>query len=128
MDEHERVPTSSELVMAAAAASGTDMEAVSSDGADGGRRADGGADTATGADAGALSAAAATEEGCRVGVLEESPSSSSNKLTLLPLCALIFYEVSGGPYGIEVGRTSMKDGCLWGLPTTSAVGWRLLAV
>lgn len=63
MEEHERVPTSSEPLMATA-----------------------------------------TEEG-RVGVHTPGSPSSSNQLTLLPLCALIFYEVSGGPYGIEVGRT-----------------------
>jgi hypothetical protein len=29
-------------------------------------------------------------------------SDSTKKLTLLPLVGLIFYEVSGGPFGIEV--------------------------
>ncbi|XP_047315808.1 probable polyamine transporter At3g19553 [Impatiens glandulifera] len=31
----------------------------------------------------------------------DSPSKSNPKLTLLPLIALIFYEVSGGPFGVE---------------------------
>jgi hypothetical protein len=56
---------------------------------------------------------AATEEG-GVGEQEPGSPSSSNQLTLLPLCALIFYEVSGGPYGIEVGRALHARRLLWG--------------
>ena len=34
-----------------------------------------------------------------------------SKLGLLPLVALIFYEVSGGPFGTEVGPTILSHGC-----------------
>jgi hypothetical protein len=36
---------------------------------------------------------------------------SKRSLTLLPLAALIFYEVSGGPFGIEVKRQSVQTFC-----------------
>jgi amino acid transporter len=32
---------------------------------------------------------------------DNAPNKSNHKLTLLPLIALIFYEVSGGPFGVE---------------------------
>jgi len=35
-----------------------------------------------------------------------------SKLGLLPLVALIFYEVSGGPFGTEVGHLKASLGCL----------------
>ncbi|KAA8545785.1 hypothetical protein F0562_020764 [Nyssa sinensis] len=40
------------------------------------------------------------EEGMRSNV-KNTATKSSPKLTLLPLVALIFYEVSGGPFGVE---------------------------
>ncbi|CAN6544447.1 unnamed protein product [Malus baccata var. baccata] len=41
------------------------------------------------------------EEGIMVSESKNAPAKTSPKLTLLPLIALIFYEVSGGPFGVE---------------------------
>lgn len=41
------------------------------------------------------------EEGMMVSESKNAPAKTSPKLTLLPLIALIFYEVSGGPFGVE---------------------------
>lgn len=41
-----------------------------------------------------------------LGVVEHDPIERVRRLkplTLLPLIALVFYDVSGGPFGIEVG-------------------------
>lgn len=47
----------------------------------------------------------------------QKPAKTSPKLTLLPLIALIFYEVSGGPFGVE---DSVKSG---GGPLLSLLGF-----
>ncbi|XP_042494768.1 probable polyamine transporter At3g19553 isoform X2 [Macadamia integrifolia] len=36
-----------------------------------------------------------------VGIVKDADAKTKSKLTLLPLIALIFYEVSGGPFGVE---------------------------
>lgn len=62
------------------------------------------------------------EEGMTTDTTQKIASKSSPKLTLLPLIALIFYEVSGGPFGVE---DSVRTG---GGPLLSLLGFLIFPI